>query len=337
MFSISWLRSSPRTARPVQRSAILRVEELEIRNTPSGIFSYDPVTRTLVVTGTDPQTLFGFSQSTTATASGPFTIYTMTMDGTFQQVNSAQVGTIIVNGQGAFNTAGIITNDTFFGTDGLIHETAEVVSVGNGGGTVEKLDAQGNATPFMTLNGFQTIFVTAGHADQGFLLCTPGQSNTFVGAGSYAYMVTGSNFYYITGAQFVYSFALNPAIDSAFQYDGSGASAFVVNGLANSFMLGTDHGQSFFNEGVGYSMHNEGIAQHPGDTAFFYDSSGDDAFVGNTLQSEVIYNYSGPQSSTITASLFSQVFAFSEHGGADIAHIFNAQVNHVVGFVVLTA
>ena len=105
MFSISWLRSSPRTARPVQRSAILRVEELEIRNTPSGIFSSDPVTRTLVVTGTDPQTLFGFSQSTTATAGGPFTIYTMTMDGTFQQVNSAQVGTIIVNGQGAFNTA----------------------------------------------------------------------------------------------------------------------------------------------------------------------------------------------------------------------------------------
>jgi hypothetical protein len=336
VFSIPWHRPTPR-----RRFVVLRVEELESRTTPSvnplsasdSFYSYDPFSRTLTVTGTAPQTLFGFSQSATADATGLHTVYSLNMNGNFQQVTNTDVATIIVNGQGAFNTAGIITNDTYVGTDGLRHETAESVSIGNGGGTVQKLDAQGNATPFITLTGFQTIYATAGHADQGFLLCTPGRNNTFVGAGGYAYMLSGANFYYISGALYVYSFALSPGMDFAYQYDGSGPSAFVVNGQANSFMLGTDRGQSFFNEGVGYSIHSDAIAQHAGDTAFFYDGPTDDSFAGFTLQASIVFNFTGEQRSILTASYFSQVFAFSTHGGFDVAAVYDAQVNHQTGFI----
>ena len=46
-----------------------------------------------------------------------------------------------------------------------------------------------------------------------------------------------------------------------------------MSGTAFSFMLGTDNGQPFFNEAVGFPK-NYGIAQHAGDLAIYFDSPG---------------------------------------------------------------
>jgi hypothetical protein len=119
---------------------------------------------------------------------------------------------------------------------------------------------------FLTLQGFLKQYVFAGHADTGLITGTAGPQNFFVSAGGYAYMTSGDGFYSIGGAKYVYGFAANRA-DVAYHYDGSGASALVMSGPAYSFMLGTDHGASFFNEAVGFKT-NYGIAQHAGQPIF---------------------------------------------------------------------
>src|SRR5262249_7573195 len=139
-------------------------------------------------------------------------------------------------------------------------------------------DAAGNGVLFLTLEGFLKQYTFAGHADTGLIIATSGPQNFFVSAGGYAYMTADPAFYYVGGAKYVYGFAVN-SYDVAYHYDGSEASALVMSGTAYSFMLGTDHGQSFFNEAVGFKT-NYGIATHPGqDSAYFYDSALDDVFV----------------------------------------------------------
>src|SRR5207237_4989714 len=199
----------------------------------------------------------------------------------------------------------------------------------NNGGRVQRLDASGNATDFVTLTGFESVFANASAADQGFIDATAGVKNVFVGAGGYAYMNTGDHaerFYYLKGAQYVYSYALS-ALDYAYQYDGSGPSAFTVSGTAYSLMLGTDGGKQFFNEAVGF-VFNEGIAQHPAqDVAYFYDSAGDDALTGFSQYTSLTSADGSFQENNI-AAYFSQVYAFSFVGGNDTATIYDAAVNH---------
>ena len=143
-------------------------------------------------------------------------------------------------------------------------------------------------------------------------------------------MNTGASFYYLKGARYVYSYALSSA-DFAYQYDGSGPTAYVVSGTAYSFMQGTDAGHSFFNEAVGYAF-NEGIAQHPNqDVAYFYDSAGSDALVGYTLYTSMT-SKSGNFAENDIAVYFTQIYAFSFVGGSDSAAIYDTGVNHVFGF-----
>ena len=165
---------------------------------------------------------------------------------------------------------------------------------------------------------------------------TAGVANTFVSAGSYAYMNSGNAFYYISGAKYVYGYAANNT-DVAYHYDGSGASALVMSGVQYSFMEGTDHGASFFNEAVGFKT-TYGIAQHAGqDTAIFYDSPMDDVFAGYTDYS---YLYADSADGSLAyfdkATGFAQVYAYAFVGGTDYAYVYDANVNHTSGFIVLT-
>ena len=105
-----------------------------------------------------------------------------------------------------------------------------------------------------------------------------------------------------------------------------------MSGTAYSIMSG----QSFFNEAVGFQT-TIGLAQHPGDTAIFYDSPGNDVFSGRTSSS---YLYSNNPDGSLAyydqAQAFSQVYAYSFSGGSDYAYNHDPQHVHTSGFVVLT-
>ena len=294
--------------------------------TPPG-FVYDPSTQTLTITGTN----FTYSQATTANASGIHTSYTFTMDGNTDTFPGTQLSKVVVNGQGAA-VATLITNDTYMGTDGLTHETAEIITMGNGAGMVQKTDIYGNGINFLQFSGFRTVFATVGHADAGLINGTPGMQNVFVSAGAYSYMTSGSAFYYINGAKYVYGYSVN-AGDAAYHYDGSGPSVLVDSGTAYSFMLGTDKGLSFFNEAVGFT-YNEGIAQHFGqDIAYFYDSPRSDMISGFTLFTLMTsMNANGSFAEYDSATDFAHVYAYSFVGGTDTAMNFAPMQNTFVGF-----
>ena len=291
-------------------------------------FVYDAATKTLTITGSS----FAYTQATTADAAGTHTTYTFTMDGKTSSFPDTQLSRVVVNGQGANATAMLVTSDTYTGTDGQTHETVEAITMGNGTGMVQKTDSHGNGINFLELSGFHTVFAAAGHSDPGLINGTPGMVNIFVSAGSYSYMNSGGAFYYITGAKYVYSFAAAPA-DIAYHYDGSGPSTMVALGTKYSYMFGTDGGQSFFNEAVGFTF-NEGLARHSGqDLAYFYDSPGNDVFMGFTFFSQMSsMTAAGAFAEYVSASDFAHVYAFSLVGGNDTASIFDANQNTVFGF-----
>jgi hypothetical protein len=299
---------------------------------PSAFF-YDLATKALTITGTT----FTYQQTTTADASGTHTTYIFTIDGVTQPLFDVAVAHVQVNGPGAGGSAYLYTGDTYTGTDHQVHETLEEVVIGAGGyGQLYKVNASGNGTLFMQLAGFTTEYASMGHADSGLILGTAGVQNTFVSSGGTAYMISGSASYTIAGALYVYGYAVNP-YDVAYHSDGSGPSALVMSGTAYSFMLGTDNGQSFFNEAVGFHT-NYGIAHHAGqDTAFFYDSPNSDVFSGTAGGS---YMYSDNPDGTFAefdeATGFAQVYAYSFVGGTDYAYNYDPAHNHVTGFTLLT-
>jgi hypothetical protein len=96
-------------------------------------------------------------------------------------------------------------------------------------------------------------------------------------------------------------------------------------------MLGTDGGRHFFNEAVGFAF-NEGIAQHPWqDTAYFYDSPGNDRFTGYARYS-FMTSADGSFAENDIAAGFTTVYGYSFVGGSDVALIYDPAVNHVGGF-----
>jgi hypothetical protein len=245
--------------------------------TAGGSLVYDASSKTLTGTGTN----FQYSQATSADATGLHTTFTFILDGQTKTLTDAQVTSVVITGTGTGSVASLNTSDTYRGTDGQTHETQEEVILGGRAAQLYRVNAAGNGTLFLTLSGFAKEYATMGRADNGLVTGTTGPQNTLVSAGGYAYMTSGNDFYDISGAKYVYGVAVN-SYDVAYHYDGSGPSALVISGIAYSFMLGTDHGQSFFNEAVGFQT-NYGIAQHAGqDTAIFYDSPLNDVFVGNT-------------------------------------------------------
>jgi RHS repeat-associated protein len=325
-YSVATDNVGNREATPSAAQASTRVTNV----TPG--FSYDPATKVLTISGTAPANVFGFQQATTADGAGLHTTYTFTLNGTVQSFADTQLSGVVVTAQGAGNTANMVTNDSYLGTDGLRHETGEWVEIGDGFALVQKIDAAGNVIPFLQLGGFTTIYATLGHDDPGVIVGTPGITNTFVSAGGYSYMNSGSAFYVMIGAKYVYAYSAGPS-DVAYHYDGSGPSAYLVSGTAYSFMMGTDQGQAFFNEAVGFHA-NHAFARHSGDTAIFYDSPANDTFVGKRgICTMTSYNQDGSLAEYDSATGFAEVFAYSFVGGRDTASSEDPAHIHVSGFI----
>jgi len=284
--------------------------------TPPG-FSYNSTTQVLTITSSSGGNSFTFTQA----AGG---IDSFVFNGTPFSLPESLLSTVQVNVAGTGNVASFST---------LGEVAPEAIRVGNGGGRVQHLDAQGIPHDFLIATGFQNTSAAVTHADQGFIDSTPGVKNVFVGAGIYSYMNTGNNaedFYYITGAKFVYGYASGPG-DFAYQYDGSGPSYYTVSGVADRIMFETDAGVIFQNYAMGF-VFNEGIANHPGqDTATFYDSPSNDQFTGFTYYSSMT-SANGTFAENDIAVYFAQVYAYSFVGGFDRATVYDANVNHVFGF-----
>jgi hypothetical protein len=295
-------------------------------------FTYDPGSKLLIINAGSSPNSFAYTQQSSVTGGVLHTLYTFNVNGASVAYSDSQLTQVIVHCL-AGGVASLTTSDTYVGSDGLTHETAEEIVLGGSGGTLYRTDASGNTVSFMQLSGFTGIYAYAGHADAGVITGTPGLTNIFVSAGAYAYMDSGPvNLYYIGGARYVYGYAAGTG-DYAYHYDGSGASALVISGTAYSFMLGTDNSQSFFNEAVGFQT-NYGIARHAAqDSAYFYDSPRNDVFVGNTATS---YLYSddavGRYNEFDFVQGFALVEAFSFVGGIDYADVYDLHVNTVFGF-----
>jgi hypothetical protein len=306
--------------------------------TPSPYFSFDPTTGTLTVTGTTGNDTFKFTQATTSDAAGVLTTtYTVTMNGSSNSYVASGVNSIVVNGGGGSDSATLVTNDTYVGADRKTHETVEQVVMTAGGATLQKMDAHNNPTTLLTLNGFNTITATMGHADTAQLYDGTG-ANTFTTTGLTSTMAGTGFTNTVTGAAHVYGYATNGNGDKAIQTDGSGPSTFIASGIWYSTMQGTDNGLSFFNKAIGFT-YNEGIARHRSqDTAIFYDSPASDVFIGKTWFS---YMYSDDASGNFAmfnlAMNFGHVYAYSFVGGTDYSFLYDTTVNHATGFHPLTA
>jgi hypothetical protein len=279
--------------------------------TPPG-FVYDPNTQTLTITGKS----FMYSQTTTSDMTGTHTTYTFTMDGTTHSYPDTQLSHVIVNGQGSA-TATLVTSDTYTGTDGKPHETAEIVVLGAGGGQVQKIGPTGAASVFVQLNNFPTSYAYVGRADSGRINAKPGGQNIFVTGGGYSYIFGMGEFHLISGAPNVYGYSAN-STDQAWHYDTAALDSFVSSGRAYSYMSGTDAGKTFFNVAVGFGV-NYGIATHGMSFAYLIDSPGNDTFFGSTAYS-YISGTTGGQSLFNVAEGFALVFGQSFQGGMDFAY-----------------
>ncbi len=294
-------------------------------------FSFDPTSRVLTLTGSS----VGYQQSTALVAGTPQTTETFTVDQNVWSFPAAQLGSVVALGTGALNVAVVMTGDTYVGVNGQAAETAEVLTLGEGGGSV----ARAGAAAFLTFSNFSTVYASAGQADEALIVGTPGVLNTLVGIGGQAYMSSGAAFYYVSGARYVYGYAAGP-YDAVYNYDGSGPSIYVVSGTAYSFMLGSDVGGSFFNEGVGFDT-NVAITRHGGDLAYVYDSAGDDRLVAYALYAQMTAAAGpggGPGESDIlaagpTGAYFAHVYAYSFVGGNDLASVDpSAAAEYTVGY-----
>ncbi len=298
-------------------------------------FTYNAATQVLVVTGTARNDIFRYSQSsslvTPAGGGTPtlVTVYTFSDNGVAQSYTSNQLSQVYVYGNGGTDTAYIYTNDTYTGADGKTHETVENLSLGAGGGILQQVNSSGVFTNFMQLLHVANIYGYMGHADSAQLHDSPG-NDMFVSAGLASYL-TGTGYYdYISGATAVTAYATT-GHDIAYQYDGSGASTYTVQGVTSSVMAGTDHGVTFTNTAIGFH-YNYGIARHSGDIANFYDAPGTDEFVGEAKTSWM-YSYVGRvETMYMQANGFSHVNAFASAGALDYSFNYAPTVNTVTGF-----
>jgi hypothetical protein len=346
--------------RPLRRR--LNVEELEDRTAPSVTplspeappldptgFSYDAASQTLTVTGSNGPNLFTYSQSTAVDSSRtPHTTYKFTLNGVTVMYPDSQLVRVIVYGQGADNTAILITNDTYVDAYGVTQETPERVSLGSmadaGVGVISKFegnDTNNSMYPFLTLSDFAVSYAYVGRNDGSVLLFgTAGAPyNGFVTAGNYSYLAGPGFFHEAQGASSVYGYSAGQATDFAYHYTANPGSAFVVSGTAFSYMSGTDQNpdannatESFFNVGVGFTQ-NTGVSKNPGqDFAYIIDSPGNDTFVGETAYSYMYaLNSNGAYAEYDAAYGFALVFAQSFVGGRDIAINFDTNHNILSG------
>jgi hypothetical protein len=291
-------------------------------------YDYDAGTRTLTITVTGGGHSFAYRQATNT--GGVWANYTFSLDGVAQTYNTVALAHVVVRFDGTGNTAVLYTNDTYTGDDGQPHETAESLTLGQGGG---QLYHTGGAAPFLSLSGFANAWGYLGRADTGTLLASVGVPNRFISGPGSSEMVAPGSHYWIGGAPSVIGYAAN-ADDRAALLGGSGASTFVVSGTVFSSMSGTDASAGWFdNEAIGFTS-NAGAAPHAGSsTAYFFAPTGGNVFLGGTAHSSL---YRVPGAGGVqyydVATNFGQVYAVALAGGTDYAYVDDATVNHVIGF-----
>jgi hypothetical protein len=305
-------------------------QQMGIIVTPPG-FSYDATTQILTITGTAAANKFDYSQASTQDAAGNIqTTSTYTLNGVALSVPDALLNAVDVTAQGNNNTAILVTNDTYIGIDGLRHETYESVNLFPGSSQLFKYTASGS---FSTVNitGFLTIYAYVGYNDTGKTGSLPDVATgslpgpyIFVTAGSYCYLTGPDQYYEISGAANVYGYTTSSS-DQAWHYDTAGLDAFVSSGYAYSYMSGTDAGQSFFNEAVGFQV-TYAIATHGQSYAYLIDSPGNDVFVGYARYS---YLSGGDALANCfnVAEGFVLVFGESFVGGTDYAYNYDPSHN----------
>src|SRR5262249_18525386 len=146
---------------------------------PPQDFTYFPASQTLTIAPSGSST-FEFAQQTILDGAGDpfkFDIFKVGQQDAYMLPDSMLKGVLVGGDKNGFNTATLLTGDTYKTLDAVTHESAEKITIGNTSGTVERLDAQGNATSFLAIGNFQTNFAVAGQADQGFIECTPAVKN----------------------------------------------------------------------------------------------------------------------------------------------------------------
>jgi hypothetical protein len=252
-------------------------------------------------------------------------------------IPDSRIASVVVTAQGTGNSAVLITNDTYTGSDGKTHETAENLSLGSkadvGVGSMTKFDASGKPYTFLTVSNFPVSYAYVGRADGTVQLYgTAGEPyNGFVTAGNYAYIGGPGEYHEAQGAASVYGYSAGQSTDFAYHYSANPGSAFAVSGTAFSYLSATDtvNGvtQPYFNVGVGFTQ-NTGVSKNPGKDYAYIDSPGNDSFVGGTQYS---FMYATNSAGTFTefdaAYAFALVFGESFVGGVDKATNSDASKN----------
>jgi hypothetical protein len=203
-----------------------------------------------------------------------------------------------------------------------------------------KYDASGNQHTFLTLSGFPISYAYVGRNDGTVSLDgTAGVPyNGFVSAGNYSYIGGPGLYHEAQGATSVYGYSAGQPTDFAYQYAANAGSAFVVSGVAFSYMSCTDQNpnashatQAYFNVGVGFSV-NTGVSKNPGhDYAYVIDSPGNDTFVGGNAYSYMyIQNPGGRFPELDTAYAFALVYGETFVGDTDYAYN-NAPQHNILG------
>ena len=301
--------------------------------TPSPYFNYDANTSTLTINGTSGNDTFKFTQATVSSATGVLTTtYTFTMNDSTVTYTSNQVTSVIVNGGGGSDKGIVVANDSYTASNGRARQTIEQIVMNAGSTALQKMDANNNPIPFLTMNGIATVNATMGQSDSATLYDSPG-NDTLTTQGLWANMAGTGFSNTVAGAGKIYAYTVNGGLDKAYQYDGTGPSTFISSGVAYSLMQGTDHGQSFYNLAVGVT-YNYGIARHKAqDIAIFYDSPMTDVFAGTTQYSYMYANDANGGFAMFNAAQgFGKVYAYSFVGGTDYYYNYDSAINFVLGF-----
>jgi hypothetical protein len=303
---------------------------------PAG-FSLDASSQTLTIN--DGAAQFMYWQGSVVDSAGTLhTTYDFAVHGQAIAYPDSQVAQVVVASQGIGNSAILVTNDTYVGTDGMTHETRETAWMRPGGGILYRYNAGGSPITFLQLSGFTISYAYVGRADDAQVTGVKGSGveNIFATGGDYSYVVGGGEFHLVSGARYVYGYAANAA-DQAWHYDSAGGlDAFVAWGNAYSYISGSDPaGNSFFNVAVGFQV-SYGISTHGNAIAYLVDSPGNDVFFGATT-----YSYlSGSDSAGSVFNVaegFALVFAESFLGGTDFAYNYDHNHNILGGnWIMLT-
>jgi hypothetical protein len=308
---------------------------------PTGGFQFDPSSGSVGVSAAS----FAFTQKVDAITQLP--TVTLQADGNTEIFPPAVVPHIFASGSDGTASAMLTTNDSFLDATNQMQTASEYAVLGNSSGTLYRNAASGT-TEVIGLSGFHSLYAYLTHNDAGTIVGThasasaPGLYNSFVSNGATSYMDSGTPaqfaanataYYQISGANYVYGYSVAGQADLASHYDdGAAHSTMLVSGTAYSYMSGTDKGQSFFNEAIGFT-HTFGYALASNDTAYFYDSPLDDVFVGFTAYS-VMYRFNADNSVAEYdyAQGFDLVIALSFVGGYDTAVLYQGANVSETGF-----